>query len=353
MKLAYDQASRVLGNTGKNPAVGCVVVKNNELISLAHTNFNGQPHAERIALSNKKINFNGSSLYSTLEPCSHYGKTSPCTNIIKKQNIKEVYFSKFDPDSRSFKKAKKKLKKYNIKTFENLNKSSGNRFYRDFHIRKRTNSIFISSKLATSKDLFISNKYKKWITNIYSRDRVHLLRSNHDSILTTSKTVLKDDPMLNCRIDGLQKYSPKRFVIDKNLTIPMTSKIIKTSNKISTYVFYNLIDNKKLKKLRQVKVKTIRIDLKNKHLDFNKIIFFLRNKGFYRLFVEAGIKFNNFLLDNCYINNFYHFYSDQLFENRGSHNAKFFFNKMNKIKRSKREIEINLFQDKLLKYSLK
>jgi len=251
------------------------------------------------------------------------------------------------------KKQKKKLNKYNIKTFENVHKYAGDSFYKDFNIRKRTNNIFISSKLATSKDLFISDKYNKWITNIYSRGRVHLLRANHDSILTTSKTILKDDPMLNCRIDGLQKYSPKRFVIDKNLTIPMTSKIIRTANKISTYVFYNLIDNNKLKKLSQIKVKTIRIDLKNKHLDFNKIILFLRTMGFYRVFVEAGIKFNNFLLDNYYINDFYHFYSDQLFGNRGFHNAKFFFNKMNKIKRSKREIEINLFQDKLLKYSLK
>ena len=90
MKLAYNQASRALGNTGENPAVGCVIIKNNELISLAHTNFNGRPHAERIALSNKKINFKGSLLYSTLEPCSHYGKTLPCTDIIKKQNIKRV-----------------------------------------------------------------------------------------------------------------------------------------------------------------------------------------------------------------------------------------------------------------------
>ena len=107
MKLAYNQASKILGNTGSNPAVGCVIVKNNELISLAHTNFNGRPHAERIALSNKKTNFKGSLLYSTLEPCGHYGKTSPCIDIIKKQNIKRVYFSKFDPDRRSFKKAKK------------------------------------------------------------------------------------------------------------------------------------------------------------------------------------------------------------------------------------------------------
>ncbi len=133
----------------------------------------------------------------------------------------------------------------------------------------------------------------------------------------------------------------------------MTSKIIKTANRVSTYVFYNLIDKNKLIKLSQANVKTIRIDLKKKHLDFNKIILFLRKKGFYRVFVEAGIKFNNFLLDNCYINDFYHFYSDQLLKNKGFHNAKTLFKKMNKIKRNKRKIEINLFQDKLLKYSLK
>ena len=353
MKLAYNQASKILGNTGENPAVGCAIVKNNKLISLAHTNFKGRPHAERIALSSKKINFKDSLLYSTLEPCSHYGKTSPCTDIIKKQNIKSVYFSKFDPDIRSFGKAEKELFKYNIKTFGNVYKSAGDNFYRDFYIRKRTNNIFISSKLATSKDLFISNKYNKWITNVFSRGRVHLLRANHDSILTTSKTILKDNSMLNCRIDGLQKYSPKRFIIDKNLSIPETAKIIRTANKIKTYIFYNLIDNFKLKKLKHLKVKTIRIDLKNNHLDFDKIIFFLRNRGFYRVFVEAGIIFNHFLLENNYINDFYHFYSDELFRNKGFHNAKFFFNKMNKIKRDKREIRINLFQDKLIKYSLK
>lgn len=353
MKLAYNQAGKVLGNTGENPAVGCVIVKNNVLISLSHTNFNGRPHAEKIALSKKKINFKDSILYSTLEPCSHHGKTPPCTDVIKKNNLKSVYFSKFDPDKRSFKKAKKKLSKYNIKTFENVYKSVGRNFYRDFYISKKTDNIYISSKLATSKDLFISDKHNKWITNIYSRGRAHLLRANHDSILTTSKTILKDDPMLNCRINGLEKFSPKRFLIDKNLSIPVTSKVIKTANNIETYIFYNFVDNFKLKKLKKFKVKTIKIDLKNNHLNFNEIIFFLKKKGFYRLLVEAGIKFNNFLLENNYINDFYHFYSNELLGFKGSHNAKFFFNRINKIKLNEKEIRINLFQDKLYKYSIK
>ena len=95
------------------------------------------------------------------------------------------------------------INKYNIKTFENVHKYAGDSFYKDFDMRKKTNNIFISSKLATSKDLFISDKYNKWITNIYSRSRVHLMRSNHDCIITSSKTIIDDNPRLTCRINGL------------------------------------------------------------------------------------------------------------------------------------------------------
>ena len=128
------------------------------------------------------------------------------------RKFRTIYFDGFEEFFDSFIKTyltlslpKIEVNKYNIKTFENVHKYAGDSFYKDFNIRKRTNNIFISSKLATSKDLFISDKYNKWITNIYSRGRVHLLRANHDSILTTSKTILRDDAMLNCRINGLQK----------------------------------------------------------------------------------------------------------------------------------------------------
>ena len=122
-------------------------------------------------------------------------------------------------------------------------------------------------------------------------------RSKHDSILSTSKTILEDNPTLNCRINGLEKLSPKRFIIDKNLSIPITNKIIRTANKIRTYIFYNIANTKKLKKLELLSVKTIKIEIKNDHLNFDEIIKYLRSVGVYRLFIEAGIKFNNFLLD--------------------------------------------------------
>ena len=95
MKLAFNQASKVLGNTGQNPAVGCVIVKGNNVISLGHTNYSGRPHAEYNALSNKKLSYDDSILYSTLEPCSHYGKTQPCTNIIKRKIGQNFKFNLF------------------------------------------------------------------------------------------------------------------------------------------------------------------------------------------------------------------------------------------------------------------
>ena len=104
MKLALDQASRSLGNTKENPAVGCVIVKNNNLIGAGFTSINGRPHAEQNAINFSKINTKNSHLYVTLEPCSHYGKTPPCVKTIIKSKIKKVFFSLKDPDHRSYNK---------------------------------------------------------------------------------------------------------------------------------------------------------------------------------------------------------------------------------------------------------
>ena len=100
-------------------------------------------------------------------------------------------------------------------------------------------------------------------------------------------------------------------------------------------------------------VKTIKINLKSDHIDFDQIVFFLKSNGFYRVFVEAGINFNNFLLENNYINDLYHFYSSKMIGKNGFFNAKLFFKKMNKIILNKRIIRVNLYQDKLIKYLLK
>ena len=179
------------------------------------------------------------------------------------------------------------------------------------------------------------------------------MRANHDAIITTSKTVLKDDCILNCRISGLEKFSPKRFILDKNLKIPFTKKIIQTADKYKTYIFYNLKNGKKIKMLKRLKVNPIRINLKNNNLDFDEILSFLRKKELSRVFVEAGLEFNNFLLINNYINNFYHFYSNDLLKTKGFKNINTFLTKIKKNSNIKKKIRVNLLNDKLKKYFLK
>ena len=114
MRLALQQATRSLGNTKENPAVGCVIVKNNHLISAAYTSVNGRPHAEQNAINFSKINSRNSELYVTLEPCSHYGQTPPCVKSIIKNQIKKVFFAINDPDPRSFRKCSSTLRKKGV-----------------------------------------------------------------------------------------------------------------------------------------------------------------------------------------------------------------------------------------------
>ena len=225
--------------------------------------------------------------------------------------------------------------------------------YIDFYLKKTSKDIFITSKLATSRDYFTVLKNKKWITNIDSRARVHLLRANHDAILTTANTVIKDNPMLDCRIEGLQKFSPFRFVLDKNLKISIYSKILRFPKKNKTILMYNKSDKKKLLSLKKNKIQTVKINLKNGHLDFNQVIGFIKKKKLSRLFIESGINFNNFLLKNNYINVFYHFFSNDLIHKKGSNSAKLFINKINKLKKSKRKIKVNLFKNSLMEYLIK
>ena len=212
LDLAFHLAERNLGQTKLNPSVGTVIVKNEAVISSGVTSLQGRPHSEFNALKNLK-NCSGASLYTTLEPCAHYGKTPPCTNIIIKKKIKNVYYAFEDPDTRTFKKAKKILSKKGIKTKLIRTKNYIN-FYRSYFINKKLSIPFITAKIAISKDYFTINKKEKWITNEASRNKVHLLRSLHDCILSTSKSINQDDSLLNCRINGLNNNKPDLFIID-------------------------------------------------------------------------------------------------------------------------------------------
>ena len=353
MSLALLQANRCLGNTKENPAVGCVIVKEGSIITAGFTGKNGRPHAEYNAISSSNHNIKNSDLYVTLEPCSHYGKTPPCVNSIIKSKIKRVYFSVKDPDVRTYNKSKNRLKKSKIDVKDGILLSETKDFYKSYFKFKNNKIPFVTGKIAISRDYYTINKKKRWITNEFSRGRVHFMRSIHDCILTGINTVIEDNPDLTCRIPGLESYSPARIVLDKNLKIPMSSNIIKNSNKYQTIIFYNSQNNNKINNLKKLKIKLIRNSLNSfGNFDLKKVLLKIKKLGFSRIFLESGIKLTyNFLSDKL-IDDFQLFISGQKLKSNGKGSFK---KCMNVYLNNKKFInqKVNLFGDKLLTYRLK
>ena len=300
MRLALLQAKKNLWNTRENPSVGCIITKHNHVISVGSTSKGGRPHAEHNAISKSGQSLKNCYLYSTLEPCSHFGKTYPCTDKIIKSKIKKVFFSINDPDKRSYKKCVKLLRNKKIKVFSGVESKKLNIFYRSYLKFKNKELPFVTCKLAVSNDKYSINIKKKWITNEYSRGRVHLMRASHDCLMTSSKTILSDNPRLNCRIYGLENNTPSRVILDKELKISLGSKVLKDARKYKTIIFFNRFDDKKIRILKKMNVSTYKIplDLDGK-LNLKKSLIKIKEMGVSRIFLESGIKLaKNFLKNN-------------------------------------------------------
>ena len=322
MNLAFNLARERFGLTGDNPSVGCVIVKNNELISLGQTGINGKPHAEYNAIKSCKKKLNGSTLYVTLEPCSHYGKTPPCTNLIIKSKIQKVIFSIIDLDERTKSKSFKILKSKNILVKHGLLKEKGNDIYKPYIFNKYKKLPFVTGKLAISRDNFIYSKKKNKITNKHSDKITHLLRFRNDSILISSKTLNIDNPKLDCRIQGLSKYSPKRIILDRTLSIKKNSYIYLTSNKNNTVIFYNHATKKKINFLKKKGIKLIKIQqFKNNFLDLELILKKIFLIGCRNLLVEGGKNLTNSFLKYKLFNEFYLFKSPRSLGKSGKLNV--------------------------------
>ena len=354
MRLALAQAQRNLGKTSENPSVGCVITKNSYVISAASTSLKGRPHAEQNAINFCKENLKKSQLYVTLEPCSNYGKTPPCVQFIIDNKIDKVFFSIKDPDARSFNRSTDKLKNKGIRVNEGLLKNKVNFFYRSYFKSKNENLPFVTYKLAISKDFYSINTQKgKYITNKFSRDRVHLMRSNHDCIITSSDTIIKDNSKLTCRINGLEDKSPSRIILDNKLKIPLNSNIIKSAGDYKTVIFYNKTNKNKIKLLKKLNVKLYKISLNNEgNLDIKKSLIKAKKLNFSRIFLESGIKLAKSFIKENLVDDFKLFISNKKLSKFGRTNVEKYLRSF--LKNKKHSIEkVNLFGDKLVSYNLK
>ena len=342
IKLAFNQAENNLGKTYLNPSVGCVLVKDDAVISSGFTSKNGRPHAEYNVLKKQKI-LNNMNLYVTMEPCTHLGLTPPCTDLIIKKKVRRVYFSFYDIDKRTAKKAKKKLNSNKIKVFKKLD-SNYKDFYQSYFISKRKLIPMIDAKIAVSKDLYTMDKRKKWITNFHSRKRAHLLRSQYDAILSTSKSINKDNSMLNCRLDGFDKNKPDLIIIDLKLKLKKKLKLFKNIYKRKIFIVTKEKSGSKISYLKSLGIKIIYVNSLETKDDFKLLLTTLRKLNYSRILAETGLIFLNTLLLKKLISNLYIFKTSFKLGKNGKNNAS---NKLLKKFRLRIPIKVNLKSDKI------
>ena len=350
MSLALSLASARHGHTGVNPSVGCIIVKNDEIISIGQTNYNGRPHAEYNAIKNSNVNLEGSKMYITLEPCNHYGKTPPCTNLIIKNKIKEVIYSVEDIDKKVKGKSFKILKSKNIIVKKGLLKKDVSNFYSTYFFNRKNELPFVIGKIAISKNNLIYSKRVKRITDKHSDKFTHFLRYKNDSIMISYKTLNKDNPKLNCRLEGLKKFSPKRIILDSNLNTKKNSYIFNTADKYNTIIFYNKANKQKITLFKKKGIQLIKSNLtKIGYFDLKLILKKLYKTGIRNILVEGGDDLSASFLKKKLFNEFFLFKSPKILPKVVYKEFNYFKHLSQKYK-SKKKINTQLGKDSITLY---
>ncbi|BET36679.1 bifunctional diaminohydroxyphosphoribosylaminopyrimidine deaminase/5-amino-6-(5-phosphoribosylamino)uracil reductase RibD [Wolbachia pipientis] len=251
MSIALKLAEKSLGSVAPNPAVGCIIVKDGMIIGEGYTGIGGRPHAEVIALQNAKDLTHGATMYVTLEPCCHFGVTEPCTAEIIRSGIKMVVIATIDPDSRVSGRGIKALADAGIEVKQGIMQKEAEKLNVGFFTTKKLHRPFIACKIATTLDGKIATFTgdSKWITSEDTRNWVHELRAKYDAIMIGSSTLINDDPLLTCRLPGLEERSPIRLIIDSQEKLQEEHNIAKTADKITTWVITNREIEKKIKNI--------------------------------------------------------------------------------------------------------
>jgi diaminohydroxyphosphoribosylaminopyrimidine deaminase/5-amino-6-(5-phosphoribosylamino)uracil reductase len=298
MGYALRIAKTNIGLTAPNPSVGCVIVKDNQIIATSVTSKTGRPHAEATAINkiNDKKLLAGATIYVTLEPCCHHGLTPPCSDLIISSKIARVVIATKDPDQRVNGKSIKQLQDAGIEVVLGIKQEEAKELNRAFFKVKLAGKPYVTLKLATSLDGKIATKnyHSKWITSACSQNFSHHLRSINDCIMVGANTIRKDNPMLNCRLEGFEEYCPIRVVISASLDFDQDCNIFKSYNQGPTLIFTGSNPNQNnLKKLQKI------IDQKNieiislpnnqdQRLDLDDVLSNLVKRNINSILLEGG-----------------------------------------------------------------
>ena len=241
MRAALSLAGRGLGRVWPNPAVGCVLVAGDaerNIVGRGWTQPGGRPHAETEALGRAGNSAKGATAYVTLEPCAHQGKTPPCAGALIRAGVSRVVAATEDPDPRVKGRGLGQLRGAGIAVDCGLLREEAETLNAGYLMRLRSGRPLITLKLATTLDGRIATHAgeSRWITGEAARQRAHLMRARHDAVMVGVGTALADDPVLTCRLPGLEDRSPVRIVVDARLQLQLTSNLVVTAPKTPTWL---------------------------------------------------------------------------------------------------------------------
>ncbi|KWW18168.1 MULTISPECIES: bifunctional diaminohydroxyphosphoribosylaminopyrimidine deaminase/5-amino-6-(5-phosphoribosylamino)uracil reductase RibD [Peribacillus] len=320
MKLALDLAASAKGKTNPNPVVGAVIVKDGVIAGTGIHRKAGEPHAEVHAFKMAGEYAEGATLYVTLEPCSHYGKTPPCANLVKESGVHRVVVATQDPNPEVAGRGIAILKDAGIEVEVGVLEKEAQRLNERFIHNMTKNRPFIISKLAMTLDgkLATHTGHSKWITGEESRHSVHVLRNEVDAILVGIGTVLADDPSLTTRLPEGGGKNPIRIILDSELRVPLDANVVDASEAKTIIVTQEHAPKEKIAFLSEKGIEFIFVKKNEGGLDLGALMEELYKKGITDVLLEGGSEVNASFLRAGLIDKFLIYVAPKLLGGRNS-----------------------------------
>ncbi|WP_462409691.1 bifunctional diaminohydroxyphosphoribosylaminopyrimidine deaminase/5-amino-6-(5-phosphoribosylamino)uracil reductase RibD [Neobacillus sp. Marseille-QA0830] len=287
MRLALDLAKGALGQTSPNPAVGAILVKDNQLIGMGAHLKAGEPHAEVHAIRMAGDKAKGATLYVTLEPCSHYGKTPPCSDLVIQTGIKKVLVATTDPNPKVAGTGIERMRRAGIEVVAGLLEQEARELNKVFFYNIQTGLPYVTLKSAVSLDgkTATSTGESMWITGEDARMDVHQFRHRHDGILVGVNTIIKDNPTLTTRLPSGGK-NPVRIILDTYLRTPLKSKMLTDGEAPVWIITGSEVKADHERAYRELGVEIIKMD--SSQISIQAMLSSLGKRGITSLFVEGG-----------------------------------------------------------------
>lgn len=300
MRLALREARKGLGRTSPNPCVGAVIVRNGEIVSRGYHRKAGTPHAEIHALNSAGDGARGATMYVTLEPCSHTGRTPPCCHAVAAAGIKRVVIGMQDPNPLVDGSGAGYLRERKIQVISGVLEEECRELNRPF-IKLVTKSLpWVVMKAGISLDGRLSYQEGRggMITGPESRSRVHRMRDENDAILVGIGTVAADDPELTTRLKNKKGRDPLRIILDTHLKIDENAKVLNMVSEALTWIFCSKnVDTKKIARLEAKGAVVYRLDESSSGVDLKQVLKTVAEHGYGSVLVEGGSR-----IHGCFLN---------------------------------------------------